>query len=301
MPTNPIGGINPAIAPTGMGQSNQATLKVGLEYLGKIISFDPSGIAEVQIGDQVFGMKLGNDFAVGDVLHFRFLGSEPNPTFLLLSTGANQSVFENVILSATCLLIAQLQDEAQLQGQLSKVESLLPPLLQNPQNSQLTAAQLQNAIIMSGLFYESHLANFAKGKWPLNALLKEPQNRPPFNASQIVNKQLDALENQTIRWSGNIWPGQLMDWQLAHEQEQSSPSSSDDNADQAIVSVIELDLPHLGKVQARLTMQGNALSVQLKAEKPQTEDLFKQEIPGLKNTLNANGQELKALEVIARG
>ena len=299
MPTNPIGGINPAIAPTGVGQSSQTNLKVGLEYVGKVISFDSAGTAEVQIGDQVFGMKLGSNFSVGDVLHFQFLGSNPNPTFLLLSSGTNQAVLENVILSGTSLLIAQLQDEAQLQGQLSRVESVLPPLLQNPQNTQLTAAQLQNAIMMSGLFYESHLANFAKGKWPLNALMKEPQNRPNFNASQVVNKQLDALENQTIRWSGNIWPGQQMDWQLTYEREQSSPSSSADNVEQTIVSVIELDLPRLGKVQARLSMRANALSVQLKADKPQTESLFRNEISELKNTLKAHGQELKAMEVLA--
>ena len=300
MPTNPIGGINPAIAPSGIGQSNQPTLQVGVEYLGKIVSFDASGTAEVQIGSQVFGMKLGSHFAVGDVLHFRFLGSDPNPTFLLLSRGANQAGFENVILSGTSLLIAQLQDEAKLQGQLSKVDSLLPPLLQNPQNPQLTAAQLQNAIIMSGLFYESHLANFARGKWPLNALMKEPQNRPNFNASQIVNKQLDALENQTIRWSGNIWPGQQMDWQVSSEQEESS-TSSENNAVQTIVSVIELDLPNLGKVQARLTLRNNALSVHLQATQPQTETLFRQEIAALKNTFSVNGQELKAMEVVRHG
>jgi len=301
MPINPIGGINPAIAPTGVGQSGQPNLRVGLEYIGKIISFDSAGTAEVQIGDQVFGMKLGSNFAVGDVLHFRFLGNDPNPTFLLLNAGANQAAFENVILSGTSLLISQLQDEAQLQGQLSRVESLLPPLLQNPQNTQFTAAQLQNAIIMSGLFYESHLANFAKGKWPLNALMREPQNRPNFNAPQVVNKQLDALENQTIRWSGNVWPGQQMDWQLTYEQEESSPSSSANNVDQMIVSVIELDLPKLGKVQARLSMSANILSVQLKAEKPQTESLFRNEISELKNTFNANGQELKAMEVLTHG
>jgi flagellar hook-length control protein FliK len=57
----------------------------------------------------------------------------------------------------------------------------------------------------------------------------------------------------------------------------------------------------LGKVQARLTLSGDALSVQLKADKPQTENLFQQEISVLKNTFNANGQELKAMEVIAHG
>jgi len=300
MPTNPIGGINPAIASTGLGQSSQMPLKIGVEYLGKIISFDSSGIAEVQIGDQAFGMKLDSHFVAGDIVHFRFIGNKPNPTFLLLSSGANQAGLENVLLSATSLLIAQLQDEAQLQGQLSKVDSLSPPLLENPQNPQLTAAQLQNAIIMSGLFYESHLANFAKGRWRLNALMKEPQNRPHFNASQVVNKQLDALENQTIRWSGNIWPGQQMDWQITSEQEESS-SPSADNGERTIVSVIELDLPNLGKVQARLSLRANALSVHLQADQPKTETLLKQEISGLKNTFSANGQELKAMEVITHG
>jgi hypothetical protein len=71
MAINPIGGINPAIAPTAIGQSSQSVLKVGLEYVGKIVSFDSTGTAEVQIGEQVFGMKLGSNFAVGDVLHFR--------------------------------------------------------------------------------------------------------------------------------------------------------------------------------------------------------------------------------------
>jgi len=301
MPINPIGAINPVIAPTGIGQSSQLSLKLGLDYLGKIIAFDSSGTAEVQIGDQVFGMKLESHFAPGDVLHFRFLGNNPNPTFLLLSAGENQAALENVILSGTSLLIAQLQDEAQLQGQLSKAQSLLPPLLQHPENAQLTAAQLQNAIIMSGLFYESHLANFVKGKWSLADLKREPQNRPNFNASQVVNKQLDALENQTIRWSGNIWPGQHLDWQLTYEQEESSSSHLDGGAEKAVMSVIELELPKLGKVKAHLTLRANALSVQISAEKPQTENLFSQEISELKNAFNTNGQELAALEVKKHG
>jgi hypothetical protein len=54
-------------------------------------------------------------------------------------------------------------------------------------------------------------------------------------------------------------------------------------------------------VQARLTLRDKALSIQLKADKPQTESLFQQEIAELKKTFNANGQELKAMEVITHG
>ena len=92
-----------------------------------------------------------------------------------------------------------------------------------------------------------------------------------------------------------------MDWQLTYEEEQPSRTVSEEGVAQTIVSVIELDLPNLGKVQARLTLRDKALSVQLKAEKSQTENLFKQELSDLKNTFNANGQELKAMEVIAHG
>ena len=92
-----------------------------------------------------------------------------------------------------------------------------------------------------------------------------------------------------------------MDWQLTYEEEQSPRTVSEEGVPQTIVSVIELHLPNLGKVQARLTLRDNALSVQLKAEKSQTESLFKQELSDLKNTFNANGQELKAMEVITHG
>jgi flagellar hook-length control protein FliK len=91
-----------------------------------------------------------------------------------------------------------------------------------------------------------------------------------------------------------------MDWQVSSEQEESS-SSPEDNKAQTIVSVIELDLPNLGKVQARLTLRNNALSVHLQATQPQTETLFRQEMAELKNTLSANGQELKAMEVGKHG
>jgi flagellar hook-length control protein FliK len=92
-----------------------------------------------------------------------------------------------------------------------------------------------------------------------------------------------------------------MDWQLTYEEEQPPRTVSEEGVAQTIVSVIELDLPNLGKVQARLTLRDKALSVQLKAEKSQTENLFKQELSDLKHALNANGQELNAIDIIKHG
>ncbi len=300
MPINPINSQSP-IGSAPAAASAKGSLVIGAEYAGKILSFDAAGIAEVQIGDQVFGMKLPSSQVVGDILHFRFLGSQPNPTFLLLNAGAQQGLFNNVILSNTSMLIGQFLDEAQIQSGLAQLDRLGPPLLQNPQNSLLTAAQLQNAILMSGLFYESHLANFTKGKWSLNALMREPQNRPNFNASQVVNKQLDALENQSLRWAGTIWPGQWMEWQLGYDPEESAQENSDEPV-HTIVSEIEIDLPRLGKVRIQLKMSSEqVLSVSMQAEKPQTENLLQTEMPTLRSTFQDQGQSLDVIEVVQRG
>jgi hypothetical protein len=299
MPINPINNLS-SIGSTQAPTGTQSILTVGAEYAGRILSFDTHGVAEVQIGDQVFGMKLPSNHAVGDVLHFRFLGNQPNPTFLLLNEGSLHGLYNNVVLSGAGMLIAQYLDEAKMQDGLSQIESLTPPLLQSPQNPSLTAAQLQNAIVMSGLFYESHLANFTKGKWPLNSLMREPQNRPNFNVSQVVNKQLDALENQAVRWAGTIWPGQEMVWQLGYDMEEPTKENTGE-AINTIISEIQLDLARLGKVRISLRLTNHVLGVSMKAEKPQTEDLLKERVPALKSTFIDRGQELDAIEVVPHG
>jgi hypothetical protein len=299
VPINPINNLSP-IGSTQAVTSAQSVLTVGTEYAGRILSFDPTGIAEVQIGDQVFGMKLPSKQVVGDVLNFRFLGNQPNPTFLLLNEGSHLGLYNNVALSATSMLIAQYLNEAKMHTGLSQVEGLMSPLLQSPQNPALTAAQLQNAIVMSGLFYESHLANFTKGKWALSSLMREPQNRPNFNASQVVNKQLDALENQAVRWAGTIWPGQELVWKLGYDSEESAKKSTGETIN-TIVSEIQLDLPRLGKVRINLRLSNDVLGVSMRAEKAQTEDLLKERVPVLKSTFIDRGQELDAIEVVPHG
>lgn len=300
MPINPVSNF-PPIGSAPPAADTPIVLKVGVEYLGKILTLDNSGNAEVQIGNQVFGMSLPNKNAVGEVLHFRYLGSDPNPTFLLLNVGANAQLPENVILSGTSMLITQFLDEAQLQASLPMVAVQTEPVMQNPLFTELTALQLQNAILLSGLFYESHIANFTKGQWHLSSLLKEPQNRPNFNAAQVVAKQLEALENQMIRWSGTIWPGQLMDWQLGYEEQDARSENGEDVNPKNIVSEIALDLPNLGKVRIHLRMAGDVLSVFLKAEKPHTETLLMHQAPALKTTLNSQGQTVDTLAVVPHG
>jgi hypothetical protein len=179
------------------------------------------------------------------------------------------------------------------------------PLWTTPQTTQSgqLAGLLHDALSNSGLFYESHQAQWLEGARSTSQLLEEPQNSATTNpltnvnalslpdgnlstASQIntaasaegkiplipphlqplVQQQINALETQQVLWQGNIWPGQAMQWKI-HEQASQTPAI--DNQQQWTTQ-IHLDLPKLGMVSATLNFKNSGLSLTLNASSPTT-------------------------------
>jgi hypothetical protein len=73
------------------------------------------------------------------------------------------------------------------------------PLLPAPPaagSMQAAAAALANAVGQSGLFYESHLAQWVSGARPLSTILQEPQAGVPRPASQTASGQPSAAQPQ---------------------------------------------------------------------------------------------------------
>ena len=75
------------------------------------------------------------------------------------------------------------------------------------------AAALQQGMEKSGLFYESHVAEWAQGTRARAELAAEPQARgmaPPSDpaTAQLINLQLNAHEQARVAWQGQLWPGQ---------------------------------------------------------------------------------------------
>lgn len=60
--------------------------------------------------------------------------------------------------------------------QAAQAQPLLPAAPRSPAEVSQLAAALQGSLQRSGLFYESHLAQWAQGRYPLEALRAEPQN-----------------------------------------------------------------------------------------------------------------------------
>lgn len=84
---------------------------------------------------------------------------------------------------------------------------------------------------------------------------------PEQEAAQLVRQQLDALEQQRILWQGELWPGQALEWSVA-EDAASGQTGQDERAWQ---SVLRLELPGLGRLEATLHLAGGQLRIAVQA------------------------------------
>ncbi len=138
------------------------------------------------------------------------------------------------------------------------------------------AQALVRAVGESGLFYESHLQDFAGGMRALAQLRHEPQAALPAAGSaaaepvlhpattELVRQQLDLIESGLFRWSGEAWPGASLEWDIRDERGQ--PDGPPDETPGAWSTLLRLALPALGAVEARLSLDaGGALRVRVAA------------------------------------
>ncbi len=147
----------------------------------------PSGRFQVLISDRVLDLNLPKNTQPGDELNLTFISGKPRLTFSLLTeatgpgdTAASASQARpSVSLSDTAKFLgALLQRAAQQEGpQSSSLNKVAPLIAGAPASTRELARVLRGALSQSGLFYESHQAEWVSGKRPLVDLLREPQGR----------------------------------------------------------------------------------------------------------------------------
>jgi flagellar hook-length control protein FliK len=172
-------------------------------------------------------------------------------------------------------------------------------------NATAIAAGLQQAVGQSGLFYESHVAEWAQGGRALADLHAEPQQQlaregvrqlplDPATA-QFIDLQLSTQEQAQLTWQGKLWPGQPMQLEI----ERDAHGGQDDGDDAAIPwhSRLRLRLPQLGELDARLTLTGERLELQFAAGSEATAALLRQHMASLAEALEASGTALARFDV----
>lgn len=109
----------------------------------------------------------------------------------------------------------------------------------------------------------------------------------------VVRQQLEILANQVIHWQGQPWPEAEMDWEIRRDPYGESPEDPDSHW----ATRLTLHLPRLGEVEARLSLAGSQLVMQLTAPRSAVE--LNQESGTLRQTLSDAGLTLSNLTVQA--
>ncbi|MBY0557724.1 MAG: flagellar hook-length control protein FliK, partial [Burkholderiaceae bacterium] len=184
-----------------------------------------------------------------------------------------------------------------------------------PDPAQL-AQTLQSSIEESGLFYESHLAAWARGERSLEQLQREPQMQsaqaaapqgsapegtpPDRAAAQQINQQLLVQEQGRLQWQGESWPGQPIQWEIQRQpgpDQREGRSGSDDAPATIWRSSLRLRFAALGQLSATITMVGQQVHLQLLTDVDDSAATLRAQAPALSGSMEAAGIPLSSLSI----
>lgn len=282
-----------------------AAFEPGQKFQATVLAQLAPGIFKIQVADQMLQLQLPSSIRSGDKITLQVVSLLPRLTF-------NMSVSANPLstsdqLSSTARLLSSLTQQPLEKSFVRPTNSapLWAGATQFPDTAEL-AGKLHSALSQSGLFYESHQAQWLAGSRNTAQLLQEPQNLPaemvkaamgqneqalrtnttvtlnsatvsasnerisipgiPDHLQPLIQQQLNALETRQVQWQGQVWPNQEMNWKI---QEEPSRSASGEEGRQWSTQ-IHLDLPNLGEVSATLRFDSGGLSVTLDADQSAT-------------------------------
>lgn len=311
-----------ALSPLGSSRDPRARAQPGFEpgqlLSARVLGRLGDGTFAVELAGQTLRMTLPGGIQTGERLTLVFASEHPRLTFLLKQT---QALGEPAAqLSPIGRQVAAMMAAAGAPGSagaLPAVISNLPALIGSvPAQGAPLAGELGKSMAQSGLFYESHQAQWAAGQRSLAQLSLEPQarlatatvqrvDRPetgelstlarapeavvlapgstaekasglssganaPSAAERIIHpatlplvqQQLGALESGRVAVQVEVWPRQWMQWDI---QQQPSGERAEAQGQSEWRTLLRLDLPSLGAIEASLTLRGDGLHVLLRA------------------------------------
>ena len=273
-------------------QLNLAQLSKGQQYQGRVMAKLDDQTFLVALNGGALKMSLAANTKVGEFIQLRYMGGFPPPTFMLSPPPPAQSAAK---LSESGQMINQYLNMAEQKTTIPRHEAT-QPVTSSPFTAPAKLAQeLRQALGQSGLFYESHLVAYSAGQRSLASLLQEPQNQPNTILNTLVPQQLQILEQQRLLWHGEIWPRQLMEWEIArhHDRQSATEEETSEQDERAVDSHITLHLPRLGEVTAKLSISQGRMRIDILADKPLTEAMLKQQGQALIESLQAAGLSLE--------
>ncbi len=290
-------------------------LRVGQVVTGQVLS-QTKDLALVSIEGRTVSMRLPRSVQPGETLRLSFAGHMPQPAFML--EAQETAPVDAPQLSQTARMLSDIMQRVPERTP----PTVAPPAPLLPQPAADSAAlglALRTALVRSGLFYESHLANWAIGQDSLDGLMREPQNRLAAEATQLavaspdstqksanplhtlLTQQLQVLESPQFVWRGELWPGQTLEWQLRRDTDAPDDAPARAAAPAAAAaweSHLKFSLPTLGTVNVHIRLDARqSFSIRVVPEAAATLPVLQADQAGLTGRLEAAGCKVQAFEV----
>ncbi len=146
----------------------------GQQLKGDVLAALGGGRFLMRVAEQVFEFSLPKGVFSGDRLTLFFIAADPRPTFLVTRFGRPG----DSRLSETGRWLSGFLGAASDGKSVAQPVGILRILLSGlPGDAARVSETLERGVRESGLFYESHLARWFGGDYPLEDILREPQGR----------------------------------------------------------------------------------------------------------------------------
>ncbi len=299
----------------------------GQKYQAMVEARLPNGNFKVLVNAHLLQINLPQSTRPGDTIKLVLFASEPRLKFVLLGDGLAGG---GAALSTTGRFLGALAQDAAT-SPAATLTSAAPLLPGPPADSRQLPALLQQALSQSGVFYESHLAQWVAGKRTQLQLLSEPQAglsaaAPPRpgtlmealqsvlepepatlaavaarnsdapaheQAVTLLQQQLSVLETGQLSWRGAIWPGQWLEWDIAEDP----PAAGAADAPSRWQTRLRLTLPKLGEIAAHLALNSSGVHIALDAAAAVTAQLLQGGRQPLATAMTTAGLTVLAVEV----
>lgn len=274
----------------------------GHDYLAKITHKLDANHVIMHVNGHHIQMTFDQNLALGQQLQLRFMGSNPTPSFMLLNTfqlGVNDAQTQ---VSNTGQWVNQILHSDYPVHPQAKLNAI-SPMTQTPVTQpQRIAHDIQQTVSMSGLFYESHLAEFTQGQRSINSIMLEPQNALHHQHNAITVQQLHLLETNKFEWQGQVWQNQIMQFSIEKLPNNVNVTNQEhhhsaEEPPVAFESRLHLDLPKLGSISASLHLVQGQLRIHLNAEDANTLAMFCQDKASLIQAFEYTSQKLSTLSI----
>ena len=114
--------------------------------------------------------------------------------------------------------------------------------------------------------------------------------------SQLVQKQMDAIDNRQFVWQGQAWPGQPMDWRIDEEQVKERNANGEPEESRWSTS-LTLELPTLGGLAAKINITPAGVMVRFQTDSPEAAAAIESEQQRLRQGFGNAGLSLLMLTV----